>query len=1694
MNISAKNAIIYRNHLAFHVDLHIRNHSAFSSDFMMISFMEARLARVKPVGKGRGGPVDGVGGGDETEEIAESREREIPREEFLDAVRNFAHSEEREELTERIAGISVEEAWKILESSGDPSIKRQYVEALFEIAPTERVQAIAQELSANSELVKSLLDDPSGVKLVTEWPLFLSIGVREKVAERFHEQSTSLSEVLKREDTSPDIEEQKDKEKKMIETIMSAFQGEKFSDVREKAKEALESQRTEERAEQIRHYVDLLEEVMVAMREKMVGLAEEMGPEVEGHIETLRAFSLEVVSAMENIGIKEREEWLKNIETCFQIARSHVLTARERDVNERAKLLPMSEEAKAIYLKLTGSLADEFHETKELQREVSDIVQMIVEERKTYEGRLIGNTRQERDKFYSFLGRLGSKGIRVEGNEKAIWAELAGINPWPVTLVLQLMGNRVSEWGEKWHIPKGEREKAIRSPEEFFHEFKLHRDVFDEHTSGFGRFEEKKKRRERLTEEEVGVLRHADEREDLRLMFTRQRKFPARSEEAWHIDMAIDTTRTMFEDVSGEFEKTQGREVSAEILEKHVEDGTGEKGQEKIGRMRNLFIEIGEVSGRLAKEARAKIDGGAEGKEAEELGEIIARAELYEKQCAHTAQGIHPEEIQDTAEVKNMLKEMSEGLLNDPENPESSDWILRELSGSVPDFDATIAFLEEKRKKLELKLEKIRREGGGIPHGERTNEDSPIIDLGRMSSAEREESHAQYSDSDLDDVLPSLASVTQFNTEVRGRNEELQLDVLQSKCSTIPALLEQARSGQISAKELVSKLDGIEFQGKKLIITLPDNEFEKKFKKVTNTGFVFDSDSHQIIIAESKYRALSEGNDPDGELTTSLLHELGHVVCENSSVNENLKAALKKKFKWSEFIKTVKKLNSGEGKKVRESLLFGALQYKRDLSDDELAEEALVWMMAGGFKPEFMGKLQREGKHKEYEWCNEMNRLQSQVEGWVGGSSEFQKIVTPEMSEFSHSMAERFSGEAIRFRKTGTHGSSVGGHGGGGHGPGEEVMKAIETHPSRHGTIHNEWENLEHAFEKKMHTLRTLRAKGAAEFIESLEQAFETAKSIMGDNPTEDDFAKVKAAMGDYNGKMDTAIAQAASQETADVGYFRNLWENTTFLSISDCGQIWDTIQHYMERRHERKSKHRAGKAGGALTKSLRGVSGEFHEVVEEAEKSEVQHLKDSVDNLDAWQIYEHIHHVGNKDALKAYLRVLADKGRIDWRRHEIWDAFMRLGCGVQFYDKDRYNQSALSIKMQKACGVLWDNDEYRTLQSTNRSSYDSRKESFAREADEDIEILGAVTRDMLVEHRRFGKVDPTRYEAYVEMMVKKGKASPEQFMYYIIMGVAEDLLTPERATWFDAQYLNDCPLTQRFFRPTPTIDQFKIWGKQFYTKDGGCPQRFREWCQYEVQQNPFVWQRTYKESAAGKWDHDYMSNIAAIGNAQTAKNITGTDTDGSPKYRPTAYPNVMVGILEHFGIMYRHRNKVPDETLRTEMARQIAYFTTFDAILTGRVISNPNAHQYRMGGSDLRQVPRIIGNIFNKAPDNTAQGLRDASRKIVEVLDPQLYTILYGMRGKGEAAEKTTLDQVLNHMDHAYPGFFNEQRRRPSSLEDFYLSTVQELAELKLQDDKTLETLMSRIQVVMKEMNATQYADRSADMDASGGGGGGDD
>jgi len=517
--------------------------------------------------------------------------------------------------------------------------------------------------------------------------------------------------------------------------------------------------------------------------------------------------------------------------------------------------------------------------------------------------------------------------------------------------------------------------------------------------------------------------------------------------------------------------------------------------------------------------------------------------------------------------------------------------------------------------------------------------------------------------------------------------------------------------------------------------------------------------------------------------------------------------------------------------------------------------------------------------------------------------------------------------------------------------------------------------------------------------------------------------------VGDDLKLIEKALGQVSNDSpNRIINPLQNLWNSTNVFSVEDLVQVCVHVYEFFKRRHERKRDDHAARLGMALfDRTDLGREAKARKL--KAESAEVNEWKERLENEDAWKLLELIDKLGDSldpsaDQLKAILRILAQKGRIEWHRPGLWKVLNKLQSktGLKIGDPVlHHNPSLLKQKLHQAMEAIWDADEYLNLQRDNEHGYEGGKQKYMGPLDGIQDMLTPRLDQLLADFRRGKKVDPQEYEAIIEYAVKKGKSNAENVMFHLIVGQAVGILQPDRGMSLD-KFLNEWPATQWIYARKPPLSQHDYLGfcRQYFPKDfengtisgAGHGAQFKNFYWTIIQNEPMTLQRVRKAVSERKWDHDWIRSIACLGDANTAKRFLWGKS-GAQDVQDTAIENAMVGTLQWLEENAQH----PERTdWRKEFTRQIGFFAMTDAI-GERVAYKSEKAVSQYNASMLGATPREA-DVGAHADWTTAQH-RDEIRKFMDRIDPLLFPLLRDNKRYKDSKEQ--FQAILDHLKANY-------------------------------------------------------------------------
>jgi hypothetical protein len=244
--------------------------------------------------------------------------------------------------------------------------------------------------------------------------------------------------------------------------------------------------------------------------------------------------------------------------------------------------------------------------------------------------------------------------------------------------------------------------------------------------------------------------------------------------------------------------------------------------------------------------------------------------------------------------------------------------------------------------------------------------------------------------------------------------------------------------------------------------------------------------------------------------------------------------------------------------------------------------------------------------------------------------------------------------------------------------------------------------------------------------------------------------------------------------------YLKSLWQDTTFLSVSDLFEMGKTMWEYYDRRFLRKQKARFAELGQYLPY----FGQEMQRIATSAESEEVEQFKSNLAEIGPDEVLDRFAQTRNKDELKACLLNLSERGYLRFDDVEVWkrlnahapdDAQIPIPKdGNPYTVVDDAGLTGFEY-IKNAIDNIWDQGFYATLYSQNKSTAQSNVDGAFAEGKELESITGGHARalgNMLRAHMNGEFVDAHRFEGLIGQSIVDGKSSMEAKMYYMIMGI----------------------------------------------------------------------------------------------------------------------------------------------------------------------------------------------------------------------------------------------------------------------------------------------------------------------------------
>jgi hypothetical protein len=534
---------------------------------------------------------------------------------------------------------------------------------------------------------------------------------------------------------------------------------------------------------------------------------------------------------------------------------------------------------------------------------------------------------------------------------------------------------------------------------------------------------------------------------------------------------------------------------------------------------------------------------------------------------------------------------------------------------------------------------------------------------------------------------------------------------------------------------------------------------------------------------------------------------------------------------------------------------------------------------------------------------------------------------------------------------------------------------------------------------KTLHGIGKSNAQGKTPFISHIKGLLANYDQMMSQPMTVDEYEKVMADIQSLDKGVRTAYGEIAAKEVLSGNPIQEAWDNTSMLSLADMFHLGVKVKEDMEESHQTNKNLRTGLVGKALfNKAYPYLANKSDNRAEKSEKDWVATYEDGLDNKDAWQIMDRISETDSQHELKACLQVLSKQGQIDWYDRRIWRALERFQHTIKFRESDEDDANAFRTKLNRACGIIWDNDFFRDTDRTNSNSYQSEKGNYKEEVTANMTVMDNIIQSMIWEKMAGGKVERQHFEAYVEGAIDAGKSNPQSVFWYILMGAHLGLLNIDRINYLDGEKLNMYPPIEYFYNKKPTLNEIHALAHMFLPTKGGKipPDEFMEWFLSHVMTDTYVRQRTMKSASEGKWDHDWAEVNLSIGTVNTVQS-TAITRYGQPHLPATAFPNALTGQITFITNLTQNKNefKKNPKLFEDELKRHLSFSAFYNAVIGGKLQGKTKNEYYALTEKEMDDSPRLgtttlYGNT-TQGRDLTARELMDRSNTIIRSLHPIL-------------------------------------------------------------------------------------------------------
>jgi len=526
-----------------------------------------------------------------------------------------------------------------------------------------------------------------------------------------------------------------------------------------------------------------------------------------------------------------------------------------------------------------------------------------------------------------------------------------------------------------------------------------------------------------------------------------------------------------------------------------------------------------------------------------------------------------------------------------------------------------------------------------------------------------------------------------------------------------------------------------------------------------------------------------------------------------------------------------------------------------------------------------------------------------------------------------------------------------------------------------------------------------------------------------------------------------TKVANSIGND--EMGLFRRVWNNTTFLSLNDFLSAGKQAVEYIKRRMTRRGEDHAAK----INKAFFGGSGLGLEATaqeQQTEATEVGEWEKRYDLLDPFQLEDLLKGISkatipDRDQLKAIMRVLAKKGRLRWENQDLWRAlnklqsktYLRLGDPILLRDPNQ-----LRVRLNAAISSIYDKDEHPTLEQKNSSAYASSKQEKDSTNKDTALTLGSRLSDNLRDHsKETRKIDPSEQESIIEFCIKNGAASGEVAVFHLMAGMAQGILSP-KAGMNLSDYMNQWPPIQVFFGLQFTQKEFQEYCMRHFPNDyknGEPGEEFRSWMFTYVMNNPIVRDRVKKSISGRKWDPDWVRTISCVGDAEIIKqHLSGRA--GQVETTGPAVEGTYVGLLQ-----YLEENAInPAYAGRNEFARIAGNIAMMEGIIDSTAFRTGGQDNYARG-IDNNATPNEAG--MGRYGGKTVGFHRKKLTHFLDLVEPNLFQKLRGREVTGKA-KVDLAEEIKEYIRLNQPKMYQNLNFAAITESDQIFSKIREITE----------------------------------------------